>query len=765
MATSTKRQDYGEHIPGARKDRLELVKFALQTIQEFPETHGEEDRIRLLSQLKLIRRDDVWGTLDDRLEYLKHAGASQSLALVWRVLYDTTAASAGSTRLKPRPGKHYVMSTDRCYLFGLMYEQSLLFIEDQMKMLPLDAGLKEINAAIFASDEGDPWFSNYAGSDALSKIQAYRSENPDLLPIDAVHDWVTSQKVVDIIGNFQKQSRKRTDLVIDQAFDDVFGLYLPELATTINTNVNEYVLSETFTEELRSLLDTHPQWKQNSLEKAQESCIYRFQRIAREGVRGHRCEFYPDSTGLAEHKRFVLDLAYSTYEELLDSNPSVNLFEQVKQTRQTNNDDKDDQTESNTFVSLVVPKIMPSTRFEHLGRTSNDDLTYRDGDISESDLISLIPFRGIQYGNWATQAERQEMLNLAYDALNDLAVALEVAPSVLALPITLANGTQNLGLALGARGRGGNAAAHYEATQHVINLTKTKGGGALAHEWMHAYDHKAGSELIVPRSFASDVAGNPISQFVNVLKKQRIPNTGKDCEQRQRQELFVSMLLSPSVEESLFHKLGDDWNTYGKFLLDTLNNWSMHASPVIAWSCDSASRSNRHTIERAVYRSNMRSGLMQRGVPDDAATEMADVWSDNVYGSDWMSVHRKLRKLDSQIDSYQSEFYNNARVLDNYKVAGYWSSPVELFARAGSAVVQDRLLSKGISNGFLDASSNASNYHPDIHKADTNPAGAERQHFGKVFADTLLVEIQKMASLDTLFETKVEVGKQMRMRF
>lgn len=46
----------------------------------------------------------------------------------------------------------------------------------------------------------------------------------------------------------------------------------------------------------------------------------------------------------------------------------------------------------------------------------------------------------------------------------------------------------NLAIAFGSRGSG-NASAHYEPTYKVINLTKTKGNGTLAHEWFHAYDH------------------------------------------------------------------------------------------------------------------------------------------------------------------------------------------------------------------------------------------------------------------------------------
>lgn len=92
-------------------------------------------------------------------------------------------------------------------------------------------------------------------------------------------------------------------------------------------------------------------------------------------------------------------------------------------------------------------------------------------------------FRGVQFGNYVEQSKRQDDLNRAYDSLMDLAAIIGVPPRALSL-----NG--ELGLAFGARGRGGkNApAAHYEPGRVVINLTKESGAGALAHEWFHAVD-------------------------------------------------------------------------------------------------------------------------------------------------------------------------------------------------------------------------------------------------------------------------------------
>ncbi len=118
--------------------------------------------------------------------------------------------------------------------------------------------------------------------------------------------------------------------------------------------------------------------------------------------------------------------------------------------------------------------------FSGTGERTGED--WRKGaDVSAEQLMEQFGFRGVQFGNWANQRDRQAAVNGAFDALMDLAQILGVSPRALSL-----NG--ELGLAFGARG-GGSAAAHYEPGEVVINLTKTQGAGSLAHEWWHALDN------------------------------------------------------------------------------------------------------------------------------------------------------------------------------------------------------------------------------------------------------------------------------------
>lgn len=122
-------------------------------------------------------------------------------------------------------------------------------------------------------------------------------------------------------------------------------------------------------------------------------------------------------------------------------------------------------------------------------RDTNDERTgrnYRNGaDITPEQFLEVFGFRGVEFGNWVSQgaggADRQGLLNQAYDSFMDLAEVVGVPPKALSLG-------GRLGIGFGSRGRG-RASAHFEPGNIVINMTKTRGAGSLAHEWFHALDN------------------------------------------------------------------------------------------------------------------------------------------------------------------------------------------------------------------------------------------------------------------------------------
>ena len=127
-----------------------------------------------------------------------------------------------------------------------------------------------------------------------------------------------------------------------------------------------------------------------------------------------------------------------------------------------------------TLMDGIKPKFN-----ENRERKGRD---WRGGkDASAEDFREAFDFRGVEFGNWMQQKDRRQALNECYDSLMDLAMVCGVSPKALSLGGKLA-------MAFGARGVG-KFNAHYEPDKVVINLTKTKGAGSLAHEWFHAIDN------------------------------------------------------------------------------------------------------------------------------------------------------------------------------------------------------------------------------------------------------------------------------------
>lgn len=125
---------------------------------------------------------------------------------------------------------------------------------------------------------------------------------------------------------------------------------------------------------------------------------------------------------------------------------------------------------------------------------------------ADADILKRFGIRGVQHGNYMTEADRAHHGRQAVVALHDLA-------DILGLPLGVVSYNGRLGLAFGARG-GGRFAAHYEPNLKVINITRDRGGGALAHEWGHFLDHTLGTlssrKGLRTSSFASDLAPDSI---------------------------------------------------------------------------------------------------------------------------------------------------------------------------------------------------------------------------------------------------------------
>ena len=127
-------------------------------------------------------------------------------------------------------------------------------------------------------------------------------------------------------------------------------------------------------------------------------------------------------------------------------------------------------------------KMIEALLGSNIGMVNREGKDYRNGrDITEKEFMETFAPRGVEFGNWVPQVERQAYLNKTYDAIMDFCKIVGISPKAFFL------GGQ-LGIGFGSRGKSG-ALAHYEPVKVVINLTRMKGAGSLAHEWFHALDN------------------------------------------------------------------------------------------------------------------------------------------------------------------------------------------------------------------------------------------------------------------------------------
>ena len=153
-----------------------------------------------------------------------------------------------------------------------------------------------------------------------------------------------------------------------------------------------------------------------------------------------------------------------------------------------------------TSSTSLKPK-KKKLKVEELKSLKEKGFNYIQRDVTPDDILSL-GFRGGEFGNWTSQAERQQHLNMTYNAINNVATALEVTPQQFLYPGAIRPeevDCEALAVGFGSRGHS-NALAHYEPLFHVINLTRMKGAGSLGHELGHAFDYMIRNAVIKPRS-------------------------------------------------------------------------------------------------------------------------------------------------------------------------------------------------------------------------------------------------------------------------
>lgn len=312
-------------------------------------------------------------------------------------------------------------------------------------------------------------------------------------------------------------------------------------------------------------------------------------------------------------------------------------------------------------------------------RTGADVRSGRD--IDSQDFIDSFGFRGVEFGNWLAGDERQRSVNLAFEALHDLAATLKIPAEALSLG-------GKLGLAFGSRGKG-KAAAHYEPGKLVINLTKMSGAGSLAHEWGHALDHYFG-ELDRPETSA----GAP---------------RGASGWYRQTDSRIRDLANLRPEMAAAFDKL-------------------IKALFKQEWTRAVAVRDMELRLE------NLRARRERVTAKEPDMIKMLDGAIESVARD--LATARDETKPLPVLRNVETSFYRNAKRLSGKSGAdGYWARPTEMFARAFEAFVFDRIKEQGERSDYLVQGVEPDRYAGEQYKGNPYPAGPERDAINQAFSE------------------------------
>ena len=100
-------------------------------------------------------------------------------------------------------------------------------------------------------------------------------------------------------------------------------------------------------------------------------------------------------------------------------------------------------------------------------------------------------------------------------------------------------------------------------------------------------------------------------------------------------------------------------------------------------------------------------------------------------------LQRSRERLDKRIQE-RTSFHDGALELDKYRSESYWSHPWEMFARAFSAFIEDKLAVEGRKSEFLSYGSDNNLYNWSTDEANRTrafPEGEERTRINNAFQD------------------------------
>lgn len=313
-----------------------------------------------------------------------------------------------------------------------------------------------------------------------------------------------------------------------------------------------------------------------------------------------------------------------------------------------------------------------------------------DEDITPDSIRQKFGFKEVEFGQSLKDKEAKEHIRHFLGAMADLA-------EILNMNVVELNKLGGLSIAFASRG-GGKASAHYEPLRKVINVTKTRGGGAIAHEYMHyldnilpkigraEYTYKDWASVIEESRYgsnrrgkiASDLVFKAVDNIFEYIYKRKFPMELKNIPTSpmtsEEADKFTEAIKN-KAQEKVIVKKNIDANTRGFSLPQSFyTTWSGNTIPTDIDTYFDAFK-NRYSQYRFI------DNLSKRDI--------------EILGA---IVHKfGFKNYEFSFESNKSRYYANSINMSS----DYWSRAWELFARAFETYIFDKLEKSGRANNYL----------------------------------------------------------------
>ena len=376
---------------------------------------------------------------------------------------------------------------------------------------------------------------------------------------------------------------------------------------------------------------------------------------------------------------------------------------------------------------------------------------------STQELKDLFNLRDVQSGNWVLKDPESAKFHV-----DRMAESFADLCDVTGIPDNLVSLNGRLAIAIGARGVGGeNAAkAHYEPIERVINITKMKGGGSLAHEWFHAFDNMIMEAMGGSSGKSSTYMTNKYAHLTETQKKAlqeyfkaKENNSGNEWEEyrlriaaKKCEEKGVKIPESPKEQFQL--KVAGAFDS----LVKTMTEGDVPVFEKLTYTAKDWENAVRNikadalNIGKQIYEAGNLENAMKiiNGRFQNVHNKNRAEWSRMAAAYYTGAVGKKGGFAFVDLGKKGTSFLKEAVTMD---VGGkdYWATTHEMAARAFSAYVDDKLRKENRFNDYLANYTGNKYYESFLDNPKPYPEGEERKQINGAFDELFRVVSEEKA--------------------